>query len=192
LFLGKVQLIDRITGVRAKLRHKIEATAIEVLELSQVGLAVKAFGARSEVNDIQTSSLTSMDATGKFKAKVSLNSLDANSEVSVGASDERKTQASKAVHEEVAILPRFTLVKKKILELLHLMEIRHLNLLIDEWQTLDPHCSTGIQSGFAEYLKRTFAGAPEISVKIATNRYQTRFNNKGKGTGFRYLHLSFI
>ena len=52
-----------------------------------------------------------------------------------------------------------------------------------------PTAATAIQPEFAELLKRTFAGAAKVSVKIATNRYQTRFSNRGAGAEYRGLEV---
>lgn len=108
---------------------------------------------------------------------------------SAGIIDRRKKERSKTTLEEYSRVPRFALARAKILDLLQFLEVARLDIIIDEWQTLDPHASTGIQPEFAEYMKRTFFGTPTISVKIATNRYQTRFSNRGAGADYRGLEV---
>src|SRR5205823_14961981 len=85
--------------------------------------------------------------------------------------------------------PRFALARSKLIELLQVLRLRHLNILIDEWSTLDPTGSLMMQPLFADYLKRSFAGSSLISVKIATNRHQTRFSNRGPAGCYTGLEL---
>ena len=90
---------------------------------------------------------------------------------------------------ESPAVPRYALVRQRVVRLVELLELSQLNILIDEWSTLDPTAATAIQPEFAELLKRTFAGAAKVSVKIATNRYQTRFSNRGAGAEYRGLEV---
>jgi hypothetical protein len=69
------------------------------------------------------------------------------------------------------------------------LEIERFNILIDEWSVLDPTAGTSIQPEFADLLKRTFAGSNRISIKIATNRYQTRFSNRSAAGRYRGLEI---
>ncbi len=86
-------------------------------------------------------------------------------------------------------MPRFAVVRGKLIELLQVLRLRHLNILIDEWSTLDPTGSLLMQPLFADYLKRSFAGSSLISVKIATNRYQTRLSNRAGPGHYTGLEL---
>ena len=73
--------------------------------------------------------------------------------------------------------------------LLKLAGIERLNILIDEWATLDRSASTAIQPSFAHLLLHAFKGSSRITVKIATNKYQTRFSNRQSGTNYIGLEL---
>lgn len=69
-----------------------------------------------------------------------------------------------------------------------LAEARNVNrigLLIDEWPALDPSAQTAVQPAFGELLRRTFGSSPRVTVKIATNRRQTRFFDSSTGEGLR-------
>lgn len=187
--LGNVTLIQRLTGTRRRLSDSVQETAIQILDLVQTGLAIDAFSSRRETRDnaTQSDSSSNVDLSTTAATTGSSNKILAK----VSARIRGSSAASKKSHstEDLVRAPRFALARTKIVKLLDLLQIRRLYILIDEWQTLDPHASTGIQPEFAEFLKRTFIGVPNISVKIATNRYQTRFSNKGAGTEYRGLEL---
>jgi len=106
-----------------------------------------------------------------------------------GVANARHENQTRTESRESDPIPRYTHVRKQLLAILDFLNVRRLNLLIDEWSLLDTTASTAIQPEFADLLKRSFAGTDRISVKIATNRYQTRFNNRGAGSSFRGLEL---
>jgi len=106
-----------------------------------------------------------------------------------GHTRERERRIRVGWHEEGVAVPRFPLIRPLLLNLLDEIGVEHLNILIDEWSALDPTGATAIQPEFAELLKRTFAGTPHISVKIATNRYQSRFSNHAAGGQYRGLEM---
>lgn len=187
--LGSPTFFQRFTGSRRRLSDTIQETAIQILDLVQTGLTVDAFSARKEVRE--NSSQAESEVSADLGARASTNGKSGrllarvSARIRGGASTKEKSRST----EELVRAPRFALARAKIVKLLDLLQVKRLNILIDEWQTLDPHASTGVQPEFAEYLKRTFFGVPQISVKIATNRYQTRFSNKGAGTEYRGLEL---
>jgi hypothetical protein len=69
------------------------------------------------------------------------------------------------------------------------LDIPRLYLCIDEWSTLDPSAGLVVQPEFGDLLKIAFKGTERVSVKIATNRFQTTFSNKGSSRSFRGLEL---
>lgn len=76
-----------------------------------------------------------------------------------------------------------------VITILERLAIPRLYICIDEWSTLDPTGGPVIQPEFADLLKIAFKGTDRISVKIATNRFQTRFSNQSAGRSFRGLEL---
>lgn len=67
--------------------------------------------------------------------------------------------------------------------------ISRLTVCIDEWSTLDPTGGPVIQPEVADLLKLAFKGTDLLSLKLATNRFQTNFNNQSPSRGFRGLEL---
>jgi hypothetical protein len=68
------------------------------------------------------------------------------------------------------------------------LQVRRLDLLIDNWPALDTFGNTGVQPHFAELLKKAFGGdrgGHAISVKIAADGLATRLWDRGQGVGLR-------
>lgn len=125
-------------------------------------------------------------ATAAMGVGAKVGPIDQSTTATAALSVERNSSSSSQVtaQYEAGAVPRCAVVRRKLVELLQILRVRHLNILIDEWSTLDPTGSLMTQPLFAEYIKRSFAGSPLISVKIATNRYQTRFSNRGSGGNY--------
>ena len=75
-------------------------------------------------------------------------------------------------------------LKKKIVELLELLQIDYLILIIDEWMVLK-----SLQVEFAENLKRVFFGENKIAIKIGADPYLSKFNNCASGNLLRGLEV---
>jgi hypothetical protein len=75
------------------------------------------------------------------------------------------------------------------LSVLESLRISRLSICIDEWSTLDPTGGPVIQPEVADLLKVAFKGTDLISIKLATNRFQTNFNNQSPSRGFRGLEI---
>jgi hypothetical protein len=188
--IGRPKFLDSITGGRRRRIEKIEEIALDILSLSQAGFPVAAFA--NQTQSLQTLSTVRNTATIDATVNASISPLSPTLKAGVNAQAQAKEehQATQARSVDSGAVPRFARVRQKLLELLDLMDIRHLNILIDEWSALDPTAVTAVQPEFAELLKRTFAGTGKISVKIATNRYQTRFSNRAAGREYRGLELN--
>ncbi|MGB5928927.1 MAG: hypothetical protein WBH03_12190 [Cyclobacteriaceae bacterium] len=75
-------------------------------------------------------------------------------------------------------------VKDILIRVIDALELSHLVVFIDEWMTLD-EC----QVDFADRLRKTFMHESRIAVKIATDRFQTKFNNSAEGSAFRGIDV---
>ncbi|HEX3238730.1 MAG TPA: hypothetical protein VHR18_01180 [Solirubrobacterales bacterium] len=186
--LVQPSFLGRFTGQRRRTIDRAFELMVDLLELATQGRPVAAFSTTEQVNEQRSASTRATSAGGKLE-------VDIGRDIRMGAKGglEHKRQSadenSKYTRTESQPLPRFALVSKTLQELLKLLKVDRLNILIDEWSTLDPTGATAIQPEFAELLKRTFHGVPSVSVKIATNRYQTRFSNRGAGGSYRGLEL---
>jgi hypothetical protein len=186
--LVQPSFLGRFTGQRRRTIDKAFELMVDLLELATQGRPVAAFSTTEQVDEKRSAFTRSTSAAGKLE-------VDVGRDIRMGAKGglEHKRQSadenSKYTRTESQPLPRFALVSKTLQELLKLLKVDRLNILIDEWSTLDPTGATAIQPEFAELLKRTFHGVPSVSVKIATNRYQTRFSNRGAGGSYRGLEL---
>jgi len=80
---------------------------------------------------------------------------------------------------------RYQPLKRKLEELLNLIESDRLYILIDEWADLNRIRNDNVQPIFAELLRKTFGGSEKISVKIASIKGATRLNlwNRQGGVG---------
>ena len=186
--LVQPSFLGRLVGQRRRTVDRAFELMVDLLELATQGRPVAAFSTTEQVDEHRSGSSNSSSADAAIRVDIGRNArLGAKGEL------ERKRESaeerSKYTRTDSQPLPRFALVSKTVQELLKLLKIQRLNILIDEWSTLDPTGATGIQPEFAELLKRTFHGVPSVSVKIATNRYQTRFSNRGAGGSYRGLEL---
>ncbi|MET8863616.1 hypothetical protein ABZW11_11720 [Nonomuraea sp. NPDC004580] len=182
--LGSPSWGQRLLRGRAKLKERIERILLSISEMSQTGMPIAAFSrfersqkAIEALNDAEEYDLNLTGSVGVTPKEFKLGAK-------AGAGRKRGFE-SRHIDEMVQnspAIPRFVEVRKKIVELLEILEISTLHLLIDEWSALDSTATSSIQPLFAELLKVTFSGSPRISVKIAGNRYQTRFSNLMGGT----------
>lgn len=180
--------VGKITGQRRRSSDHAFELMVELLELAGRGMPVSAFSELSIVREHTISSERSESLDAGIGAEIGTKSKVGIS-ARMDTSSDRHEQATRQDRMAANPVPRFALVRRCLLELLETLEIKRLNILIDEWSMLDPTGATGIQPEFAECLKRTFHGAEAVSVKIATNRYQTRFSNRGAGGSYRGLEL---
>lgn len=185
ILLGKPSFLDGISGARKRAIDKIEAAVVDMLDLTQTGLRIAAFDdVRHEVTEKVRSSderrsAVALDAAVRLPAPTS--SVEGQHRRFSERSESREASTTTS-HPPV---PHFPGVRDVIVGLLEVLEVKRLYVLIDEWSVLDSSGAKDIQPTFAEMLKRSFAGTPRISIKIATNRYQTRWSNKGAGTTYR-------
>jgi hypothetical protein len=178
--------LDTLIGRRHHLLDRILQPQYDLLEAGQEGAPVLAYSSYERRQSEERTSSRGGTAAAGVEGKLGPNgpSVAAAATFSGARSSAISDQVSTSY--EAGAVPRFAVVRGKLIELLQVLRLRHLNILIDEWSTLDPTGSLLIQPLFADYLKRSFAGSSLISVKIATNRYQTRFSNRagpGKYTG---------
>ncbi len=184
--LGEPKFLDVLSGQRRRVVDRAVELQVALLDLANTGLPVGAYTdlARSK----SRASRSARREAGDFKADARLGSdplvrLSAEVGRHVSASEELSEQET----SESGAVPRFALVRKVLLELLQLLKIDRLTILIDEWSMLDPTGATGIQPEFANLLKRTFHGTRHVTIKMATNRYQTRLSNRGAAGSYRGL-----
>jgi hypothetical protein len=181
--------LDTLTGRRQHLLDRVFELQYDLLVAAQQGVPVLAY---SGYQLRQSGERTSASArTSSVGVEATLGIRQQTAAVAAGLSRTGTASCSdqtSASYEATAV-PRFAIARGKLIELLEVLRLRHLNILIDEWSTLDPTAALMTQPLFADYLKRSFAGSSLISVKIATNRYQTRLSNRGNGGGYTGLEL---
>ena len=187
--LGRPGVLETITGSQRRLKDEIDDLLLELLTLAQVGSPIAAY---DTVTHTTRDSATDEQAGERSAGiDVTLSTKQPSGSIGVGA-NRRFARASKSestVEKSGTAVPRYALVRERLVELARKLKLERIDILLDEWSVLDPTASTAIQPEFADLLKRTFGGTPSLSVKIATNRYQTRFSNRGSGSSYRGLEL---
>lgn len=78
---------------------------------------------------------------------------------------------------------RYQPLKRKLDELLKIINANRLYILIDEWADLNRLHDDNIQPLFAELLRKTFSGSERVTIKIASIKGATKFNVWGKQGG---------
>lgn len=79
---------------------------------------------------------------------------------------------------------RYQPLKRRLEELLSLINASRLYILIDEWADLSRGGDNSTQPIFAELLRKTFSGSEKVSVKLASIKGSTKLNiwdEKGGG-----------
>jgi hypothetical protein len=181
--------LGMVIGRRHHLLDRILQLQYDLLEAAQEGNPVLAYSSYEVKRNQERTSRRSGSLAVGAGAKAGMNERSLGAAGAVAAERSSASSAQVSAQYEAGAVPRFALVRRNLIELLQVLEIRHLNILVDEWSTLDPTGSLMMQPLFAEYVKRSFAGSPLISVKIAANRYQTRFSNRGSGGNYTGLEV---
>jgi hypothetical protein len=181
--------LDTVIGRRHHLLDRILQLQYDLLEAAQEGTPVLAYSSYEVKRQADRASRRSGTAALGVGAKAGINGQSVNAAAALATERSSSSSAAVTAQYEAGAVPRFAVVRRKLIELLQILEVRHLNILVDEWSTLDPTGSLMLQPLFAEYAKRSFAGSPLISVKIATNRYQTRLSNRGSGREYTGLEV---
>jgi hypothetical protein len=187
--LGEPTFIDRLIGQRRSRIDKIERLALELLQLAEDGGSIAAFARTKATTVVVDEREDKRSLNGSLGVDISIKKQDAGLKASVGGSRNRSHKVTEHVARERLPALKLAAVRDKVVELVDAMGLQRLTIVVDEWQTLDPTGSTAIQPRFAELLKRTFFGAKQLSIKIATNRYQTLFSNRAESTRHCGLEL---
>ena len=187
--LGKPGVFEAITGSQRRRKDEIEDLLLELLTLSQVGTPVAAYETVKRSYRDSASDERSHERNARADVSLSKKGLSGAAKVSAGARFVRSDSAHASLEQEGPAVPRYALVRERLVQLAAKLNLARVDILLDEWSVLDPTAATSIQPLFADLLKRTFGGTPVVSIKIATNRYQTRFSNRGSGASYRGLEL---
>jgi hypothetical protein len=183
--LGKPSLLDGLSGARKRAADRIVSAVVEMLELTQTGRKVSAFDDVRRETTEKVASNRHRASGLNADASLRMRSAKLAAEASLGRKDEHSRTSETLTQTSRPAVPHFPGVRDVIVGLLEVLQVQRLYILIDEWSVLDPSGATDIQPTIAEMLKRSFAGTPRISVKLATNRYQTRLSNRGAGTSYK-------
>jgi hypothetical protein len=181
--------LDTLTGRRHHLLDRIVELQYDLLDAAQQGAPVLAYSSFERKKSEQRTRTRARSTTIGAEARLGTKERAAGANAGLARNSQSGSTDQIATNHESGAVPRFAVVRQKLIELLGVLRLRHLNILIDEWSTLDPTASLLLQPLFADYLKRSFAGSSLISIKIAANRYQTRFSNRGAAGRYTGLEL---
>jgi hypothetical protein len=121
----------------------------------------------------------------KLRADLDLGArlLGGDSRASAGASgsSERRRSSRRRAHRRSVTVPRLNKIRELVLKLIEELSMDGMFILIDDWSAIDGTGTTGIQPAFGEYLYSAFGQRADITVKVATDGYQTRFYENGRG-----------
>jgi hypothetical protein len=187
--LGKPAFLEAFTGSQRRRREEIEDLLLELLTLAQVGAPIAAYETVTRSYRDSTSEMRGSDAGASVDVGIGKKGVSGRARASASRRFESGSTADRSVAHEGPAVPRYALVRDRLVRLVEKLHLGRIDVLLDEWSVLDPTAATAIQPEFADLLKRTLAGDRRLSVKIATNRYQTRFSNRGSGGSYRGLEL---
>ena len=169
-------------GDRQRLITRVDAKVRQILDLVERGQPLGAFieEAWSQEDFREDADGSSGELTAR--GGVSMRGPSAQATVSAKRRRSRQSTSSERSSRKGPLVPRHAKARKVLVELTEILELERLVILIDNWSDLDPSGRTAVQPAFAELLRRTLHGEPTITVKIATNPYQTRFGNRASDT----------
>lgn len=171
--------VERIFVKSAINRREVDGLALEICENARFGSTI----VFPEDYDIEEKETDYKKSGSRKSADLSLG-LDSASYLSfktgigLGGTQEKTASENKTVSARPLATVRFDTIRSLLLKLLDNLHLQKIFILIDEWPTLDPSGMRNIQPIFANLLKRTFMGTGRISIKIATNRFQTQFSSR--------------
>jgi hypothetical protein len=183
------QVIDRpgilgalgLTGDSARRRRdKLIDVVLHLVEAAAIG---RRAATPSSVAEQQR--YTEDDSSGRsIRGGVSAASRGLSPSASYERSSRRGTHQEYTLETQASRVFDPSLVRSLLRETIELLELDYIVIMIDEWMTLG-----STQIAFAERLRQCLFGDSRISVKIAADQYQGRFNNAGHGYDFRGLEI---
>lgn len=111
--------------------------------------------------------------------------LGAAAEAHAGAGAESKRARRRRITRSSPSVPRLPQITRALERLAVALKVERVVLLLDNWSALDDVGTTAIQPTFAQLLRNAFEESEYVSVKIATDGYQTRLWDQETSFGFR-------
>jgi hypothetical protein len=160
--------------------EKIASIVRDLLTFMQSGDLIAAFSDAS-VEDVATEEQSRRSGRG---GRLGLGLSPEGASVSGAARIERERSAEEKVHHTETRggrrVPRFPNLRHALIAIASALELDRVDIFIDEWSLLDQTAAKTIQPRFAALLRRALFGDPRVTVKIATNRYNTVFHHNGQ------------
>lgn len=128
------------------------------------------------VTEVQTKVLELMDLAKRPSNRSSPVAEAVNPEDTTSISaGETSGSAARIRETEARLVSRAYSIRQRLVDIVKALRVDWVMICIDEWMSLDDGANTGIQAEFADLLKQSLFGSDRISVKIASNWYQTQF-----------------
>jgi hypothetical protein len=184
---SNASLLNRLIGDSTAKRERVEELALRIGLAAQYGDAVGSLSNGNTTREKTASSARTKKSGASGGVGLGLAASGGSGALSISAKGEAAAEhheADKAVTTfSEHTHPRFDKVKSLLLSLIDLISVERVFILIDEWPLLDPTGLTRVQPEFANLLKKIFSGSGRVSVKLATNRFQTRLSYRDDARG---------
>jgi hypothetical protein len=154
---------------------KIDAIVRDLVTFMQTGDLLAAFSDASVDETLTQRSASESSRGGHGRVQLSPEGIAASGEAQVRRSRAEEEEAQRSERRSGRPTPRFSNLRHALVELATALEVDRIDVFIDEWSLLDPTGASSVQPRFAALLRRALFGDPRITVKIATNRYNTVF-----------------
>lgn len=184
------------TSIYARLRHRRRADAakraLEVLQKVREELDYAKLRYPYHDQRLQRSS-EQEDTRGRSAGaggRLGASPAGPDASLSARAGAERGSRSAKREDETASGTgePNWPRIRALIAELCRHLQVRRLDILIDNWPALDTYGTSAVQPHFAELLKKALGGdrgGHAISVKIAADGLATRLWDREGGVGLR-------
>lgn len=115
----------------------------------------------------------------RVSARAAPHGLGAGVEAHASVKSDRAAEVEMTDRRGGEKVPRFPSLRAALVELAEALDVDRVDILIDEWSVLDLTGTTTVQPRVAALLRRALFGTPRVTVKIATNRYNSIFEHRG-------------
>ena len=193
--LKKPSLMDYFKLDGAEMRNRRERftnLVFELLEAASYGTESPAPHSLTATREQETSTERLTKRTGGASLGGSLGlglkgpEASGNAKLNIGSESSLTDKRRQTENLTFTVRRKFNpqKIKSLLVDIVELLGLDYLVIFVDEWMSLG-EC----QIEFAERLKRCLFGSPRISVKIAADPYQGKFNNAGQGYNFRGIEV---
>ncbi len=182
--VGRRGFLETLKRDRQKVAEEVDDIVRNIVSHINAGVPLGAYLTTEYAETAKSTERRHSAIGGALGGTASPRSSDVRVEGKVERRRSRQDEVEGSIRQHGPTVQRLDLIGTHLSDLARVLRLERIVVLLDEWSVIDPTTVTSIQPWFATLLKRSLAGSPLVSVKIATSRYQARFAGRtGEPTG---------